>query len=136
MTVAMKLVDTSCWIEALRRSGDPDVRARLETLVRAGEAAWCALVRLELWAGVGNAKERRVLAEFEEVIPDLPVTDEVWRAACELAALARSRGRTIPATDLLVASCAWHHGAEVEHVDRHFIEIEKLRTRAHPVARR
>jgi len=124
----MKLVDTSCWIEALRRNGDPAVRARVTALVTAGEAAWCAPIRLELWAGIGDDKERRVLREFSRVIPDYQVTDEVWSDACELADLGRRHGKTFPVSDLLVAACARHHGVEIEHVDHHFNELAKLRT--------
>ena len=57
----MKLVDTSAWIHQMRSKGDPLVRARVEELLQAGEAAWCAMVRLEVWAGVGDERERRAL---------------------------------------------------------------------------
>jgi predicted nucleic acid-binding protein len=122
----MRLVDTSCWVEALRRQGDPAVRARLEELVKSGEAAWCAPIRLELWAGIGSEKERRVLREFEALIRDYRVTDEVWRAACDLADLGRRRGKTFPVTDLLIAACAKYYRIEIEHADKHFTEIAKL----------
>ena len=45
----------------MRPTGDPVVRARVEALLRAGEAAWCAMVRLEIWAGIGDERERRAL---------------------------------------------------------------------------
>ena len=122
----MKMVDTSCWVEALRRHGNASVRTRLEELVKSGEASWCAPIRLELWAGVGSDKERRVLREFERVIRDYPITDEVWRAACDLAERGRSSGKTFPVIDLLVFACARHYRLEFEHADRHFNELAKL----------
>lgn len=125
----MKLVDTSCWVQAFRRQGDPAIRARLVALVKAGDAAWCAPVRLELWAGIGNDNERRILREFEPVIPEFPVTAEVWQQACDLADLGRRHGKSFPVTDLLVAACAWHHRVELEHADRHFDELAQLRSR-------
>ena len=125
----MKLVDTSCWVQAFRRRGDPAIRARLVALVKAGDAAWCAPVRLELWAGIGNDNERRILREFEQVIPEFPVTGEVWQQACDLADLGRRHGKSFPVTDLLVAACAWHHRVELEHADRHFDELAQLRSR-------
>src|SRR5512140_1628791 len=125
----MKLVDTSCWVQAFRRQGDPAVRARLVALVTAGDAAWCAPVRLELWAGIGNDNERRILREFEQVIPEFAVTGEVWQQACDLADLGRRHGKSFPVTDLLVAACAWHHRVELEHADRHFDELAQLRSR-------
>ena len=122
----MKLVDTSYWVQALRRHGDPTIRAGMTALVTAGEAAWCAPVRLELWAGIGGDTERRILHEFEQVIPDLSITDEVWQEACDLAKLGRQNGKTFPVMDMLIAACARRHRVELVHADQHFDEIAKL----------
>jgi predicted nucleic acid-binding protein len=116
----MKLVDTSIWVPALRRRGDEQVRARLRDLLLSGEAAWCPTVRLELWAGIGNDVERRMLREFEQRIPERPITDEVWQLACEMAERCRRLGKTAPPSDILVAACARHHGVTVEAADAHF----------------
>ncbi|MGA2261098.1 MAG: PIN domain-containing protein [Acidobacteriota bacterium] len=123
----MKLVDTSAWIHALRPNGDPQIRARVNVLLQSGDAAWCALVRLELWTGARGPHEKRVLREMERDLPDLEINGATWDAACELARLARESGHTIPATDLLIAACAQLHGVEIEHEDEHFNVIAKLR---------
>lgn len=122
----MKLVDTSAWVHQMRPKGDPAVRARVEALLRSGDAAWCAMIRLEIWAGVGNDRERQALAEYAAVLPDLPIGPEVWDAACELASQARRAGRTIPASDMLIFACAQQHGVEVEHADAHFDLLQRL----------
>lgn len=119
----MKLVDTSSWVHQMRRRGDAGVRARVEVLLEAGEAAWCAPVRLELWAGVGTDPERRILREYEAVLPDLPITDDVWLDACRLADRARRAGRTASSIDLLIAACARHYGVEVETADADFAHL-------------
>ena len=69
----MKLIDTSSWIEQLRRDGDATVRVRVEELLSAGEAAWCPIVRLELWNGARGEAERQVLREMEADIPTLEI---------------------------------------------------------------
>jgi hypothetical protein len=56
-----KLVDTASWIHQMRERGDPEVCLRVEELLLAGQAAWCGIVRLELWAGIGDARERKLL---------------------------------------------------------------------------
>ncbi|MBA4386352.1 MAG: hypothetical protein C0404_00115 [Verrucomicrobia bacterium] len=122
----MKLVDTSCWVHQLRSRGDKDIRDRVNNLLLAGEAAWCPPVRLELWAGVGNEAERRILREYEQVIPELPVTDAVWQKACDLAHIGRRNGMSLPVTDLLVYACAAENGVEIEHADRHFAEMARI----------
>ena len=122
----MKLIDTSAWIHQMREKGDPAVRARVETLLRAGEAAWCDMVRLEIWSGVGNERERRALREYEAVVPTLPTDAGVWRAACDLASRARRAGKTVPASDVLICACARRHGVPIEHADAHFDMLAEL----------
>jgi predicted nucleic acid-binding protein len=116
----VKLVDTSAWIEQLRRGGNPATRARVEDLLSSGEAAWCPAVRLELWNGARGQAEQKVLREIESEIPSLEIGPLVWDLAVALASEARKRGLTVPATDLLVAACARHHGVAIEHSDSHF----------------
>jgi predicted nucleic acid-binding protein len=122
----VKLVDTSAWIEQLRRNGDAAVRRRVEGLLVTGEAAWCPVVRLELWTGAGGRREQRVLRDMERELQTLEVTPTVWDLACRLAANARAQGITVPASDLLVAACARHHEVELEHADSHFEMIARL----------
>jgi predicted nucleic acid-binding protein len=116
----LKLVDTSSWIHQMRQKGDPVVRARVEALLRAGEAAWCAMVRLEIRAGIANDREQQTLRAYEAVVPDLPIDARVWQAACDLAGRARRAGKTVPASDILTCACARHHGVAIEHADAHF----------------
>jgi predicted nucleic acid-binding protein len=122
----MSLIDTSAWIHCLRPEGDPAVRARVQALLDAGEAAWCDMVKLELWNGARGETERRVLREMEEALPLLPSGDGVWQTAFRLARATRQAGKTVPATDLLIAACAQAHGTELVHDDQHLAEIVKL----------
>jgi predicted nucleic acid-binding protein len=125
----MKLVDTSSWIEQLRHDGDVVVRERVEMLLVTGEAAWCPVVRLELWNGARGDREHAVLREMEKELPCLEITAAVWDDAAETARLARQSGLTIPVTDLLVSACARHHGLSLEHNDSHFARIAALPAR-------
>ena len=122
----MTLIDTSAWIEQLRRGGDASVRTQVEALLASGEAAWCPLVRLELWNGARGEEERTALTEMEETLPSLAIDAAVWDHAATLASGARKQGITVPATDLIVASCARHHEVALLHFDRHFELIEPL----------
>jgi predicted nucleic acid-binding protein len=114
------LVDTSAWIHQMRPRGDAVVRARVEALLRAGEAAWCPMIRLEIWAGIGNERERQILHEYEAVLPELVIGADVWQAAYDLAGRVRRAGKTIPASDVVIFACARYHGVDVEHADAHF----------------
>lgn len=116
----MILVDTSSWIHFLRPEGDEVVRARVQQALRSGDACWCVMIRLELWNGAGGDRDKKVLREFERLLPDLPVDAQVWQLSLDLARKARSVGVTVPATDLLIAACARRHEVTLEHADSDF----------------
>lgn len=122
----MKLVDTSAWVHQIRRRGDARIRARVEALLESGDAAWCPLVRLELWNGVGSDLDRRILREYEATLPELPITDQVWRAAYRLADRCRAGGRNAGSNDILIAACARVHGVGMEYADSDFDRILAL----------
>lgn len=120
----MKLIDSSSWIHALRKDGDPEVRKRVTHLLVEAEAAWCDLVRVELWMGVRHQKEEAFLKELERNIEIFPMSATAWDTACGLGRRLRAAGRPVPTTDLLIFSCAMAHRVEVEHSDRHFDVLE------------
>ena len=110
----------------MRRDGDPEVKTRVAALLRAGTAAWCDIVRLELWSGLRGAAERKHMEELEADVVNLPTNDAVWARARLLAQRARAKGVTVPATDLLIAACAWEHGVALEHDDAHLTALAAL----------
>jgi hypothetical protein len=120
------LVDSSSWIHFLRPNGDPKVRSRVEAALTSGEACWCPLVRLELWNGAAGERDRKSLRDFEDVLLELAIDDDVWADAYELARRARSAGVSVPATDILIAACARRHGADLETADSDFERLAAL----------
>lgn len=92
----------------------------MHALLMSGDAAWCPLIKLELWNGARGQHEQHVLREMERDLPELEVSQEVWTLAYEMARGARKLGKTVPATDILIAACARHHGVGLEHADSHF----------------
>jgi len=122
----MILIDSSVWIEALRERGSIETKRRVHEHLQSGRACWMPMIRLELWNGARGENEKRALREFEGVLPDLEVGPQVWEVASDLARRARAAGLTVPAADLLIVACARHHGVEIESLDAHFAELEKL----------
>ncbi|MBA3962282.1 MAG: PIN domain-containing protein [Chthoniobacterales bacterium] len=116
----MTLIDTSSWVEQLRIGGNAAVRARVESLLQTGRAAWCAAVRLELWAGVSNDRERAILQSYARELPDLVINSRIWQEACDLASRCRKAGKRAPTSDILIAACARHHEVGIETADAHF----------------
>ncbi len=116
----MKLIDTSCWVEALRRKGDPQIRARVAQLLQSGEAAWCQLIRLELWRGAINDWDKELLEVFASKVHLLAISQDVWDRSIHLCQKLRADGLMVPLPDLVIFSCASVHNVEVEHRDQHF----------------
>lgn len=123
----MKLIDTSSWIHALRKDGNPDVRERVQHLLLGGMAAWCPINRVELWQGVKAKREQQFLEALERDIVLLPLDDSVWNTACQLGRKARQAGKPVPTTDVMITACAQTHGVEIEHCDKHLDLLSALR---------
>lgn len=121
------LVDTSAWIETLRTTGDATIRARVTALTTDNRVVLCDIVRLELWNGARNSGDQNLLRSLEEDLETVPTTPQVWMLARDFARLARGKGLTVPATDLLIAACAEHHGLELIHRDSHFEQLARVR---------
>ena len=75
------------------------------------------MVRLELWNGAGGDREKKVLREFERLLPDMPLDARVWDISFDLARKARLAGVSVPATNVLIAACAQRHQVKLEHAD-------------------
>jgi predicted nucleic acid-binding protein len=56
----------------------------------------------------------------------LPIDDDVWELAIELAGKARAAGLSVPADDLVILACARRHRVGIEHCDEHFRKLERI----------
>lgn len=119
------LIDTSAWVEALRRGGEPNTRDAVREAMIDGRARLCALVVLELWNGARGTAEAAMLRRIQAEVDLLAMTPPVWERANALARACRAGGVTIPAIDVAIAACARHYGAELLHRDEHFDRIPR-----------
>ena len=120
----MVLVDSSAWIESLRRDGDLRVKLAVEGLLEAYEAQWCSPVRLEVLGGA-RADERTRWGMYFSVIPYRPCEEDDWDRAISLAWRLRDTGLAVPWLDALIAAIAIHDGVRLYAIDAHFREIAK-----------
>jgi predicted nucleic acid-binding protein len=123
----MTLLDTSSLVHFLRRKGDPVVKARLRGILRGGDAAICDMVAVELWMGVGSEEDARAVEALTSVLVLLPTDAGVWNLARRLAARCRREGRPVPASDVVIAACAFANGAGIDAEDAHFEVLRNLR---------
>jgi len=117
------LVDTSVWVDFLRGGRGA---AAVEELIRSGRAVACGIVLAELLAGVRRAGQRDQLADALQGLDYIEVREQTWRRTGELAAELRSKGHTLPMSDLVVAALALEHDLAVLTADNHFRHIPGL----------
>lgn len=123
----MTLIDTSSFVHFLRLKGNRNVKERVGDILRGAEAAICELVVVELWMGVGSRTDERDIKDLCSLLVSLPITENVWVRAKQLAAICRRDGTPVPSSDVVIAACAFVHGAALDYEDEHFHVLEKHR---------
>jgi len=77
-------------------------------------------VQYELLQGVKVSQEADAILAAFEAVPFLETSIDVWQTAARLAAQLRSKGHSIPLSDILIATLAIKHDATILTVDTHF----------------
>jgi predicted nucleic acid-binding protein len=85
--------------------------------------AFNGIVFLEVVGFAADERERRALLASFGAFHRLALEDEDFDLAASIGFDLRRRGRTVPATDLVIAASAIRARAELLHVDDHFDEI-------------
>ena len=119
------LVDSCVFIALLREGRDPATELLERTHL--DDLGTCGMVRMEVLRGLKIPKVKTRLAEFFAVLQNVPTDNRVWDEATELAWQLGRDGITLPAQDILIATCAKRLGAAVLTFDKHFAMIPKLR---------
>src|SRR4051812_7220550 len=117
--MCMKLVDTSAWLEFLRRKGDPAVKQIVGRLLQADQIAFTCPIRFELLSGV-KPNEESDLEQAFALSHHFPFTQDDWREAAVLERRLRVKGLNIPRNDLFVATVAIREKIPVVCRDAHF----------------
>lgn len=112
---SLLLVDTSAWVRGV--PSPPD----------AVELCLCDVTKLEILYTARSFADYRVHEESFDGFRTLVANAETWAIARtaqrELAQLGHHR---VSLPDLLVASCAQQHSADVLNVDKHFDVLERV----------
>jgi len=114
------LIDTSAWLLALRKDFIPEVKERIDLLLRDGVVITTGIIKLEIIGGARTQNEFQRLKSRFNALDDIGTDDSIWQRACELGFKLRRKGVTIPHTDILIAACALQSGSIIVHADTHF----------------
>ena len=120
----MIIVDTSVWVQALRR-GTSEEAGVLRTLLDADEVALPLPVRIELLSGV-SAEQRAALTRALAALPVARPTDETWTQVERWGEAAARAGQHFAITDLLIAALTREVGGLVWSLDGDFRRMADL----------
>jgi len=121
----MFLLDTSAWIEILRRPA----RLRLDAIAEIDDVATCLPVVQEVLQGFRDEAAFRTAREALMAFPmvESPLRQEVYDTAIDLYRTARRSGLTIRSgVDCVIAACALRNGLTVAHHDRDFAILARV----------
>ncbi|MFL6233575.1 MAG: PIN domain-containing protein [Thermoanaerobaculia bacterium] len=116
----MILVDSSALVEYYRPKGIPEVQAAVTEAIEADAAAVNGIIQVEVLAFVSGR------ASFDELLDDFKVFHRIalqetdFDRATEMGFSLRSRGVSVPPTDLIIAASAIRAGAILYHTDGHY----------------
>ena len=114
------LVDTSVWIKALRRGGEPEIMGWLRDALLREAVVLAPPVRAEVLMGARDENEFAGLEKMLGILPMLDAGTAVWDHAASNGFRLRKQGITVPLTDLLIIAFAITNHCVVVHRDRHF----------------
>ena len=119
------LVDTSAWLFALRKDFLPQIKDRVDLLLKENLVLTSGIIKLELLAGTRSEAEYDRLKARLSALESIETDDSLWEKACEMGFKLRRNGVTVPYTDILISTCAFARGCMVLHADSHFDLISK-----------
>jgi len=119
------LVDTSAWILGLKRNSSNQVKNILTIILDKDQSATTGIIILELLQGTKTKKEYTEIFSDLSALHYFEVNKEIWGKASQLGFDLRRKGKTIPSTDLLIASVALHYELTLLHADNHFEQIQE-----------
>jgi len=118
------VVDSSVWVEALRRSDSEEARV-LSSLLDDDLVALAAPVRLELLLGATRRQGPRLRKLLSALPCWVPVLED-WKQAEFWVEPALRAGQRFGFADLLIAAIAHCHQASLWSNDRDFLRMESL----------
>jgi predicted nucleic acid-binding protein len=122
----MIVADSSALIEYYRRGGSPAVQEAVSAAITADALAFNGIIFVEVVGFAADERERQALLASFGAFHRLALDDGDFDLAASIGCDLRRRGRTVPATDLIIAACAIRARAELLHVDDHFAEIASV----------
>ena len=116
------LIDSSLWIDFTRARSPRALKQFIAPYILAPEAALAEPIIYEVLRYATDQEVRAIEAQFQ-TMPCLQTPEDLWSWAAKLGQSCRKTGINAGALDLLIATVAIHHDAELITFDRDFEAI-------------
>lgn len=117
----MILLDTSVLIRYLR-TASPSIRQVFE----AADCAICGVTRAEILHGAKTSQDAIDLSQALDIFTQLPTPEPAWNQLGHHLASLRAKGLPLPFQDVLLATLAIEHNADLWSYDAHFQLIRNV----------
>ena len=107
-----RLIESSLWVDFTRRKSPGALKARIHPWILDPQAVICEAVAFEVLRHATLAERSQIEAQFS-TLPLLPTPTHLWRDASRLGQKCRDKGGNAGSLDLLIATCALEHDAEI-----------------------
>ena len=118
------LIDTSAWIQASNRRGDPWFRDKVAYLLKNNRAVITEPIAFEILAGV-KPHERKFWETRLQGVKQINVRSGDWYVAAYHAYKLRRKGITVKNFDILIATIVMENKLALLHRDRDFDRISE-----------
>ncbi len=115
------IADTCIWIEFFRTKSETS--NRMKDFIAGNLVVGSGIILAELLQGSKTNKEREIIIDIFNTLDYIEITKDIWIEAGNLASELRSRGKTIPLSDIILATCARKHQYHIFTIDKHFQDI-------------
>jgi len=117
-----RLIESSLWVDFTRKKSPVALKAFIQPWILDPEACLCELIAFEVLRHTTPQERTQIEAQFA-TLPVLTTPAKLWRDATRLGQICRDKGHTAGSLDLLIATLAIHHGAELITFDADYEPI-------------
>ncbi len=116
------LIDTSLWVDFTRTRSPRIIKRFIAPFILRPDAHLAEPITFEILRHATAGEARQLTQQFQ-TLPMLATPPLLWTEAAQLGQACRQKNLTVGSLDLLIATIALHHGAEVVTFDDDFQKI-------------
>ncbi len=116
------LIDTSLWVDFTRTRSPKTSKRLIAPFILHPDAHLAEPIVFEILRHATAAEAKQLIQQFQ-TLPMLPTPPLLWTRAAELGQACRQKNISVNSLDLLIATIALHHAAEVVTFDDDYQKI-------------